>query len=70
MQITYELFKKSKVNPFKRVARVIKDNKTLYFMLTPYFLLFTLFTIIPVIMSIALSFTNYDVLQRPSLVCF
>lgn len=70
MQLTYELFKKSKVNPFKRVARVIKDNKTLYFMLTPYFLLFTLFTIIPVIMSIALSFTNYDLLQRPSWVGF
>lgn len=45
--------------------RDIKRNKTSYFMLAPYFLLFFLFTVLPVIASIALSFTSFNMLEMP-----
>ncbi|ADL41532.1 binding-protein-dependent transport systems inner membrane component [Caldicellulosiruptor obsidiansis OB47] len=43
----------------------IKKNKASYLMIAPYMLLFTIFTLIPVISSIFLSFTNYNMLQPP-----
>ncbi|MCR5584095.1 MAG: sugar ABC transporter permease [Lachnospiraceae bacterium] len=46
----------------------IKRNRASYVMLAPYFILFFFFTVLPVVMSIALSFTYYDMLQMPSFV--
>ncbi len=46
----------------------IKRNRASYVMLAPYFILFFFFTVLPVAMSIALSFTYYDMLQMPSFV--
>ncbi|ABP67995.1 binding-protein-dependent transport systems inner membrane component [Caldicellulosiruptor saccharolyticus DSM 8903] len=43
----------------------IKKNKASYLMIAPYMLLFTIFTLIPVLSSIFLSFTNYNMLQPP-----
>ena len=48
--------------------RDIKRNKTSYFMLAPYFLLFFLFTVLPVIASIALSFTSFNMLEMPKFI--
>lgn len=47
-----------------------KKNKTFYFMLSPYFTLFFLFTVLPVIMSMFLSFTSYNMLQSPKWIGF
>lgn len=42
-----------------------KRSKTCYLFLLPYALIFTLFYIVPVVMSICLSFTYYNVLETP-----
>ena len=43
----------------------IKKNKASYIMIGPYFILFFFFTILPVLMSIALSFTYFNMLEMP-----
>lgn len=46
----------------------IKKHKVSYIMLLPYFILFFFFTILPVLMSVFLSFTNFNVLEMPEFV--
>jgi len=41
-------------------------NRTLYLMMLPYLILFFLFTIAPVIMSLLLSFTDFNMLEFPN----
>ena len=43
----------------------IKRNKACYVMLAPYFILFFLFTVLPVAISIAFSFTYFNMLEYP-----
>jgi multiple sugar transport system permease protein len=43
----------------------MKQNKQSYIMLAPYFILFTTFTVFPVIMAMGLSFTTFNILQPP-----
>lgn len=45
-----------------------QKNKTLYLMVAPFFLLFTIFTIVPVLFAIIISFTDYNVIQTPNFV--
>lgn len=47
-----------------------KDNRTSYLFLLPYLLMFTLFIIVPVIMAIILSFTNFNTIEIPDFVGF
>lgn len=49
-------------------VKEIKKNKTLYLMMAPFLTIFFLFTILPVIISLFLSFTNYDMLNAPKFV--
>ena len=44
----------------------MKKNKTAYFMLAPFFILFIIFTVLPVVLSIILSLTDFNMLQLPS----
>ena len=44
----------------------MKKNKTAYFMLAPFFLLFIIFTVLPVVLSIFLSLTDFNMLQIPN----
>lgn len=46
----------------------MKRNKVAYLMVAPYMLIFTLFTVVPVLLSIAISFTNFNLLQVPDFV--
>lgn len=46
----------------------IKRSKTSYALLAPYFILFTIFTIIPVFAAIALSFTYFNMLNVPEFI--
>lgn len=48
----------------------IKRSSASYVMLAPYFVLFFFFTIIPVLTSITLSFTNYNVLEMPKFIAW
>ncbi|MFC5528733.1 carbohydrate ABC transporter permease [Cohnella yongneupensis] len=43
----------------------IKSSKHSYFLMMPYSLLFILFTILPVVMSLILSFTYFNMLEAP-----
>lgn len=45
-----------------------KRSKTCYLFLLPYAVIFTLFYIVPMVMSICLSFTYYNVLETPRFV--
>ena len=47
--------------------RIVR-NRASYFMLAPYFILFFFFTVLPVAMSVALSFTYFNMLEMPSFV--
>lgn len=44
----------------------IKQSRSCYLMLAPYFILFFLFTVLPVIISIGLSFTYFNMLEMPT----
>jgi multiple sugar transport system permease protein len=46
----------------------IKRNKTAYFMVAPFMILFFIFTVLPVGMSIVLSFTRFNLLEFPEFI--
>ena len=46
----------------------IKRNKTAYLMIAPFMIVFTIFTIFPVLLSIILSFTTFNMLEMPKFV--
>ncbi len=46
----------------------IYKNRVSYIMLAPYFILFFLFTVLPVAMSVIFSFTDFNVLEMPEFV--
>lgn len=52
----------------KQLFTEMKKNKSAYFMILPYCLLFLLFYLIPVCISVGLSFTNFNVLEPPEFV--
>ncbi|MBQ8731424.1 MAG: sugar ABC transporter permease [Oscillospiraceae bacterium] len=43
----------------------IRNNKISYLLMTPYLLLFIIFIIIPVVISVIMSFTYYNIIQPP-----
>lgn len=45
----------------------LREGKVSYLMLLPYALVFFVFIMVPVIVSVALSFTNFNMLQFPKL---
>ena len=47
---------------------LIKRNRQSYMLMAPYFVLFFTFTVLPVMMAITLSFTNFNMLQFPTFV--
>ena len=48
----------------------IKRNRVGYFMVAPFMILFTLFTVLPVVLSVVVSFTDFNLLQWPSWLWF
>jgi multiple sugar transport system permease protein len=46
----------------------IYRNRASYLMMAPYFMLFFFFTVLPVLMSVGLSFTYFNMLEPPSFV--
>ena len=62
-QETLDLIAKQKTLSYR-----IKKNKTVYAMLAPYFILFFLFTVLPVVISIVLSFTSFNMLEMPDFI--
>ncbi len=46
----------------------IKEHKHAYILMAPYMLLFTAFTVLPVVMSIIISFTYFNMLEFPKFI--
>ncbi len=46
----------------------MKKHKVAYLMVAPYMTIFTLFTVVPVLLSIVVSFTDFNLLQIPNIV--
>ncbi|TVP95634.1 MAG: sugar ABC transporter permease [Acholeplasmatales bacterium] len=49
----------------QRLRRNLKVNRPYYILMAPYMILFFTFTVLPVLMSLVLSFTFFDLLQAP-----
>ena len=45
-----------------------QEKQSLLYMLAPYFILFFFFTVLPVVMSVAFSFTYYNMLEMPEFI--
>ncbi len=66
--------KEKQVKPLHEMTKsertwfLIKRNKTAYFMIAPFMILFFIFTIIPVFLSLVLSLTSFNMLQWPKFI--
>ena len=56
---------RSEMTKMQWTWKEMKKNKTAYFMLAPFFILFIIFTVLPVVLSIILSLTDFNMLQMP-----
>lgn len=54
-----------KPGKFQRLLRNMRMHKHSYVLMAPYFILFFAFTILPVLISVVLSFTYFNVLEFP-----
>lgn len=50
------------------IWKEMKRNRIAYLLIAPYVLVFTVFTIVPVLLSIVISFTDFNMLQWPNMV--
>ena len=58
--------KRDEMSKWQWTWKEMKRNKTAYFMLAPFLLLFIVFTVLPVFLSIILSLTDFNMLQMPN----
>ncbi|MBE6531362.1 MAG: sugar ABC transporter permease [Ruminococcaceae bacterium] len=56
------------ISKFSWTIKEMKRNWAAYLMVAPYMLIFTCFTVIPVLLSIIISFTDFNMLEMPNLV--
>lgn len=52
-----------KVGKWQQLKIDVKRNKVSYIMLTPYFVLFFIFTVLPVVASVVIGFTDFNMLE-------
>lgn len=52
------------------IWKEMKRNKIAYLMVAPYMLIFCIFTVLPVIISVFMSFTDFNMLEMPNIVWF
>ena len=56
---------RSEMSKLQWTWKEMKKNKTAYFMVAPFFILFIIFTVLPVVLSILLSLTDFNMLEMP-----
>lgn len=61
---------KKKKNLFLRMLKEVAKNKAGYLFLAPYAIVFVIFVVAPVIISIFYSFTYYNILEKPVFIGF
>ncbi len=59
---------KKPINKKVPLLTELRTKKDLYLMLLPFFIFFVIFTVIPVLFAVVMSFTNYNVIQTPGFV--
>ncbi len=52
------------------IWKEMKRNKVAYLMVAPYMLIFCIFTVLPVVISVFMSFTDFNMLEMPNIVWF
>lgn len=63
-------FRQKLKKDFKIQWHLVKKNKTKYLFVAPFLILFFMFTVCPVIISIFLSMTNFNMLEAPGFIGF
>lgn len=61
---------RSEMSKFRWTLKEMGRNWGAYLMLAPYYLIFLLFTIVPVFVSLFLSFTDFNMLEMPNVIWF
>ncbi len=61
---------RSEMSKFRWTLKEMGRNWSAYLMLAPYYLIFLLFTIVPVFVSLFLSFTDFNMLEMPNVIWF
>jgi multiple sugar transport system permease protein len=56
------------IGRWKKLWLEVKKNRISYLLLSPFLILFTVFTIIPIFASVFLSFTYYNIVEQPRFV--
>ncbi|MCM1505602.1 MAG: sugar ABC transporter permease [Ruminococcus flavefaciens] len=52
----------------KKILSGLKKNRECYLMIAPFMVLFVIFTVVPVVMSVPVSFTDFNMVQKPKFV--
>lgn len=60
--------RKTKQEQRRLTLLAIKQNKSCYFMLAPFMIFFIIFTVVPVIMSLPMGFTDFNMAQAPKFI--
>ena len=63
-----EIGKRTKQEERRLLWLQIKQNKECYFMMLPFMLVFFIFTVVPVVMSLPMGFTDFDMVQLPKFI--
>ena len=63
-----DIGKRSKLEKHRQLLVSIKQNKECYLMIAPFMLFFIIFTVVPVIMSLPMGFTDFNMAQAPKFV--
>ena len=63
-----DIGKRSKQEKRRQLLVSIKQNKECYLMIAPFMLFFIVFTVVPVIMSLPMGFTDFNMAQSPKFV--
>lgn len=53
---------------FQWTLKEMKRNRVAYVMIAPFMILFTIFTVVPVLLSLFFSFTTFNMLQMPNFI--
>lgn len=65
MHIDFNNFRYKAKRDIKYKLSIIKHNKELYMFMAPFLTVFLIFTVLPVVISIFLSFTYFNILETP-----
>ena len=59
---------RNEMSKFQWTLREMRVNKAAYIMIAPFFILFFIFTVLPVLLSLFFSFTLFNMLEAPEFV--